>query len=256
MHFTHTRIIHVGTHVEWLIQYEIYLIKWENNQYLTAINIYATIVHLLQSKYCTFQLNNSVCNFTYTTVWIFVFSNGMIPYAIFTTILQQSKLAKKLSCVLHQNCELQHNKHKSGGVGKPVKQLSYWVTCKLPTYLPITTKTVGPLQCVVCGDWTQQIVHFKFQQHSVCNFEGTEATVQSPYAILGAYLNNHTLYLGRYSKIVILVELVIWQCGVGDIAKSTCQSGKVDVNFAFFFGKVDLANKKYKLGKITEQRVV
>jgi hypothetical protein len=28
----------------------------------------------------------------------------------------------------------------------------------------------------------------------------------------------------------------------------------VDVNFAFFFGKVDLANKKYKLGKITEQR--
>jgi len=93
------------------------------------------MLHLLRSKCCTLQLNNSVCNFTYTTVRIFVFSNGMIPYAIFTTILQQSKLPKSLSCV-HQNCELQHNKHKSGGVGKPVKQLSYWVTCKLPTYLP------------------------------------------------------------------------------------------------------------------------
>lgn len=99
-------------------------------------------------------------------------------------------------------------------IGSPVNYL--------PTYLPTTTKTVGLLQCVVCGDWTQQIVHSKFQLHSVCNFEGTEATVQSPYAILGAYSNNHTLYLGRYSKIVIYG-------GVGDLAMWSWWHSKVNL---------------------------
>lgn len=150
MHFTHTIIIHVGTHVEWLIQYEIYLIKWENNQHLIAINIcnkftftmieilyisteqFCMQFHIYHSpNICIFQWFDSICNF---------YNN---PTAIQT--------AKILSCV-HQNCELQHNKHKSGGVGEPVKQLSYWVTCKLPTYLPTTAKTVGLLQFVVCGD--------------------------------------------------------------------------------------------------------
>lgn len=132
-----TIIIHVGTHVEWLIQYEIYLIIWEKNQYLIAINIcnnftFTTIEMLyISTKQFCMQFH------IYHSPNISIFQRYMIPYAIFTKILQQSKLPNFLSCVLlHQNCELQHNKHKSGGVGKPVKQLSYWVTCKLPTYLP------------------------------------------------------------------------------------------------------------------------
>jgi hypothetical protein len=152
----------------------------------------------------------------------------MIPYAIFTTILQQSKLPKTLSCV-HQNCELQHNKHKSGGVGKPVKQLSYWVTCKLPTYLP-TYNNKNCRATPMCCLWRLNSTNCTFQVSTAfyMQFWGywSNCTVS---------VCNHTLYLGRYSKIVILVELVIWQCGVGDIAKSTWQSGKVDVNLAFFW---------------------
>jgi hypothetical protein len=143
--------------------------------------------------------------------------------------LQQSysnpNCQKNSSCVLHQNCELQHNKHKSGGVGKPVKQLSYWVTCKLPTYLPTYNNNKNCRATPMCCLW---------------RLNSTNCTFQVPtafYMQFWGYWSNCIVSICNFGSLLkqqhSVFRKVFKHCddfgGVGDLAMWTWWHSKVNL---------------------------